>query len=734
MATSSNAFDLLGQKVQKWVWDQGWTELRDAQEEAIAPILAGDQDVIIAAATASGKTEAAFLPICSKLEGMYPTKASIAYISPLKALINDQFARMEQLCENLGIPVYPWHGDVSVSRKKGFLTDPEGILLITPESLESLFVNQGHGIGHIFSKLTYIVVDELHSFIDSERGMQLQTLMHRLDLVLKRKPPRIGLSATIGDMSLAANFLRPGQGSRVKLIEADSGGRELKLLISGFLEKEPTLGQDPNSQLNTEIESKSGISESIFKSIRGASNLVFANSRRNVELYSDSLRRLCEEHHVPNEFWPHHGSLSKELRESAERAIKDKTRPISIICTTTLELGIDIGSVESIAQIGPPPSVASMCQRLGRSGRRGNPSILRIYISEDEITDNTVAPDALRAKLVQSIAMVRLLLRKWYEPPPKGSLHLSTLVQQLLSIIAQYGGVTPLQAWRGICDQGPFSLVDQPMFMDLLHCMAEHDLIKQVSGDLLLHGRRGEKIVNHYAFYAAFVTDEEYRLVTGDKTLGTLPIDRPINSGSFLIFGGKRWLVIDVDDHRKVIDLKPAKGGIVPTFGGLSGLVHDEIRKEMRHVYEETDIPIFLNPRAKELLIEGRENFHRFKLEENYVIESGGNLYLFFWKGDRICDTVASMLQARGLKAENEGTAIEILDTDISELRRHLEAIAQVGVLDAVSLARTIENKVSEKYDWCLSEELLSRSYAASNLDTNGAWETIQAIVSRLQH
>lgn len=704
--------------------------LREAQEEAITPILSGDKDVIIAAATASGKTEAAFLPICSKLDSVRPETASIAYISPLKALINDQFARMEQLCETLGIPVYAWHGDVSASRKKGFLRDPQGILLITPESLESLFVNRGHEIAHIFSRLSYVVVDELHSFIETERGMQLQSLMHRLDLVLKRTPPRIGLSATIGDLSLAAEFLRPGHGSQVRLIEAESGGRELRLLISGFLDKEPDPNEDDDQGLEEEDKNTNDISESIFGSLRGTSNLVFANSRRNVEGYADSMRHLCAKHHVPNEFWPHHGSLSKELRESAERAIKDKTKPVSVICTTTLELGIDIGSVESIAQIGPPPSVSSMCQRLGRSGRRGDPAILRVYISENEVTSKTPPPDAIRSRLVQSVAMVRLLLRTWFEPPTLGSLHLSTMVQQLLSMIAQYGGVTPMQAWHNLCKRGPFYQIDQHMFMELLRSMGERDLIKQVEGDLLLHGRTGEKIVNHYSFYAAFKTDVEYRLVTGEKTLGTLPIDRPISTGSFLIFGGRRWLVMEVDDRRRVIELKPAKGGIVPTFGGLGGVVHDEIRKEMHQVYKETELPIFLNSGAKELLLEGRKNFDRYQLAKKRVLESNGNAYLFLWKGDRICDTVTTMLQARDLKVENTGIAIEVLETDSSELWHHVKAIAKGAVPDAVVMARTIENKAIEKYDWCLSDNLLDRNYASSRLDSTGAWQALREIVA----
>ena len=318
------------------------------------------------------------------------------YISPLKALINDEFARLGPFFEHLGFPSYPWHGDIAASIKKQFRKEPRGILLITPESLEGLFVIQGFYIHSIFRNLRFVVVDELHSFISAERGKQLQSLLHRLEFAIRRRVPRIGLSATLGDMALAADFLRPGSGDDVLQIISSVTGQEIKLIIRGYEARTPKLsvsnsdaamdGADQNDP--AEVDNATlAIGEDIFKSLRGSSNLAFANSRSNVEKYADLLRRRCESERLPNEFWPHHGSLSKDLRESVEAALKDKARPATAICTSTLELGIDIGSVKSVAQIGAPYSVASLRQRMGRSGRRGEPAILRLYIEEDEITD-----------------------------------------------------------------------------------------------------------------------------------------------------------------------------------------------------------------------------------------------------------------------------------------------------------------------------------------------------------
>ena len=380
MAAKSDTFHLLHPSVQRWIYNQGWTELRDAQERAAGPILDGSQDIIIAAATASGKTEAAFLPICSRLLLPEHSGASVLYVSPLKALINDQNDRMERLCENLQILVHPWHGDISAGRKREFVKQPSGILLITPESLEGIFVNRGPAVPSLFSRVLYVVIDELHSFIGSERGQQLQSLLRRVEHAVGHNIPRIALSATLGDMTIAAEFLRPKFGDKVRIIISEAAGQELKLLVRGYRmtalpnHTEGRGAAEPDSAEETENDgSERAVAEDLLLTLRGANNLVFANSRRAVEKYADLLRRMCEARSLPNEFWAHHGNLSKEIREDVEISLKDTTRAATAICTSTLELGIDIGTVECIAQIGTPNSVASLRQRLGRSGRRGTP-------------------------------------------------------------------------------------------------------------------------------------------------------------------------------------------------------------------------------------------------------------------------------------------------------------------------------------------------------------------------
>jgi ATP-dependent Lhr-like helicase len=726
MGSQSQAFDRLHPLVQRWIYDQGWTELRDAQERAIAPILEGSTDVIIGAATAAGKTEAAFLPICSRMLDSKSERASVLYISPLKALINDQSDRMERLCETLEIEVHPWHGDIAQSRKREFLKAPSGILLITPESLESIFVNRGYSAPSLFGSLICVVVDELHSFMGVERGMQLQSLLRRVGLSIGRRVPRIALSATLGDMAAAAEFLRPGEGSTVNIIVSEAKGQGLKLLVRGYRMSAKVNSPEADEQEEEEPNdgSERAVAEDLFRTLRGSNNLVFANSRANVEKYTDLLTRISERERLPNEFWAHHGNLSKELREDAEAALKDGARPATAICTSTLELGIDVGAVKSVAQIGTPHSVAGLRQRLGRAGRRGEPAILRIYIREREIDEDTLLEDRLRFELVQTMAMVDLLLARWCEPPDRSRLHLSTLVQQILSLIAQHGGVTAKSAWSVLSEV--FS-VDRDTFVAVLRSLGKREILRQDADGTLLLDEGGERLVNHHSFYAAFASPEEFRLVNGSKTLGTLPIDRPLAENSFLIFGGRRWRVLGVDGRRKVIEVCPAAGGRVPKFSGDGGDIHDRVRQEMRAVYCDNNVPKYLDATARSLLGEARLQFSKCNLETRQIVDCGAESVVFTWMGDRITDTVRLMLARMDLISQTDGPCIHVCARAL-DTRNALEKIASDSLPDPLALAAEVKNKWSEKYDWALDPELLNAEYASRKLNVSGA----HAIISQL--
>lgn len=732
MADDSSSFHLLDERIQRFIWAEGWEELRDAQEQAIPLIVKGDQDVIIAAATAAGKTEAAFLPALTHLlaaggEGL------IVYISPLKALINDQFGRLERLCEQLEVPVWPWHGDVSASTKTRFLTKRSGVLLITPESLEALLCNRGSSVTAIFGRLTFFVVDELHAFIGSERGKQLQSLMHRIERALTRQVPRIGLSATLGDMKLAGAFLRPG--TDPAQVNSATAGSELKLLIKGYEEPLVVKAEDEDDE---EPVTPAQIAAHLFKVLRGTNNLIFPNSRRQVERYTHLLNTLCELEKVPNEFWPHHGSLSKEIRFETEAALKQKELPATAICTNTLELGIDIGAVKSVCQIGPPPSVASLRQRLGRSGRRkGEPAILRGYCVEDQLGPNASIRDTLRLDTVQTAAMISLLTEKWFEPPRVQGVHLSTLVQQLLSAIAQNGGATAGELYALFCGPGcPFAGLSKQEFVDLLRHLGQKELLVQDSSGVLLHGRVGEKFVNHYSFYAAFSSDEEFRVVASGKALGTLPVDQMLLPGQRILFAGKTWRVEEVDEEQKTIYVTRTKGGVPPLFSGGIGRTHTKVRQRMRELLEGSEVPHFLDPTAQKFLAQARETYARHSLATAFVLDQGREVVLLTWLGDAANEAIACLLVRRGFVAAPSGPGVEIVKGQRAT-QEVLDALADAVVDEAPPLEMLlsdVKNLAREKWDWALPDALLRKAYASSYLDLDEGLAWVRANEHLGQH
>jgi ATP-dependent Lhr-like helicase len=728
--SDSTGFEQLESRIQRWIWAEGWTELRDAQERAVPVLVNADQDVIIAAATAAGKTEAAFLPILTHLLNHADPPGAVLYVSPLKALINDQWDRLGRLCEQLEIPVVAWHGDISASRKHRFLKSPEGVLLITPESLEALFVNRGSSLAVVFQNLRYIVVDELHAFIGSERGKQLQSLMHRVELVVGRKLPRVGLSATLGEMELAKEFLRPGFANNVTDITSKNSEQHIQVQVRGYIQppmsklRNTVSKPDPEDEDEQEEDDASpdfAIADHLYKVLRGSNNLIFPNSRAQVEWYADQLRRRCERNGLPNEFWPHHGSLSKDLREQTEHALKSGHNAASAVCTTTLELGIDIGSIKTVVQIGSPPSVASLRQRLGRSGRRtGEKATLRAYCKESPLKDGSGISDQLREGLVQTIAMIRLLARHWFEPPRSQGLHASTLVQQCLSVIAQRGGASASDLWKTLIANGAFSNIEKPDFLGLLKSLGEHELIVQDSSGLLLPGTVGERMINHYEFYSAFTNDEEFRLVCDGRALGAVPVSHPLTKNQLIIFGGRRWQVSDVDLTAKVITVSKARGGAPPQFDGLSAMVHDTVRREMRSVLDEAAPCPFIDNGAQALLDEGRKNFAALGLGNNHLIESGGKCYLVSWLGDYANDALKLLLGHVGLSCDGNGLVLEV-DANMRAATTALKAVAQLEASHLSTILKDVENMQREKWDWALPKPLLMKSFASISLDIKAA-------------
>ena len=727
--TPSSSFELLAPAIQRWIWQHQWQELRDIQEEAIPLLLEGSNDLVMAAPTASGKTEAAFLPLLSRVltEGLPDQGFALLYVSPLKALINDQFKRLEELCESLEIPVYHWHGDVASSAKQRARRQPRGVLLITPESLEAQFVLRGLEVPRLFSRLNAIVIDELHSLLDSERGVHLRSLLDRIEFVVHRRIRRIGLSATLGNMELVRSCLRPRNPEQVAVLRSATDFQEVKMLLKGYIGRPARSAHDeesPPGPRGVDTHTTAAIARHLFQCLRGQSHLVFAGSRQRVELFADQLRGLSLQESVPNEFFAHYANLSRAHREMVEERLRLGNVPTTAVCTSTLELGIDIGEVESIAQIGPPYTVASLRQRLGRSGRRmGSAAVLRTYIQERALDADSHPLDRIRPGLFQTVAMIQLLLAGWCEPPQPHALHLSTFVHQVLSVIASNNGVSAHSLFESLCKKGPFHAVDSGLFKRILRCLGDPNrhLIEQGTDGTLLLGERGERVVSHFHFYAAFQTPDEFRVVANGKTLGTLPITfMLVQVGMTFIFAGQRWRIINVNDAARTLEVTPDQAGSPPLFGEGGGDLHLQVVQTMRAIYLGEDMPPYLDQTARALLSEGRREFAQLGLEQNSMLPLGQNSTLIIsWQDTVTIETLALALRSKGLQARVDHNIGVEVESGMDQVLQALVELAQEPPPSAVALAGYVDELKREKFHRYLNRGLLKIDMASARIRTD---------------
>lgn len=703
-----SSFDLLSPFIQRWIWRQGWHSLNEIQEKAIPIILKGDSDVIISAATAGGKTEAALFPVLTSIEEDWGYGCKVLYISPLKALINDQYRRLLELTEGTRIKVTPWHQDVSYSVKNRFLKAPNGILIITPESLESFLMNRRAEAEDLFGSLRYIVIDELHAFIGAERGVQLQSLLARVETMVSRKIPRIAMSATFSDFDCVKTYLRNNSDFPCSIVAQEKSSHEVKILIKEYVEKE---SQDIGYEICNEI----------FNKLRGTNNLVFVNSKIEAEGYTTRLSTVCEENNVPNEFRIHHGSLSRDIRGEVEKELQEGRYPITAVCTSTLELGVDIGKVKSIAQIGIANSVSGLRQRLGRSGRRNEPSVLRVL----SIDDDCGYWGELRSSLFQNIAVVELLREHKFENPLKKSLHFSTLIQQLLSLIASYGGVLAKEAWQYLCVNGAFKNVTSSVFLQLLHCLGEKNVISQLQTGEIVIGWVGEQIIRKVEFYATFMQTDDYTVfdINGGR-IGSIREDP--QRGDVIMLAAKLWEVQKVVRTSKAVYVSPTDQDGKFLFSGSGIEVSPLIIEKMKEIYSSSDEYPYLDNKAKEQLGVGRKFFQQHNLANAFFIEYEEESIFFTWAGMRINHTIELIFN---YNAEEERiiecNAVYLTGITPSDITYILEK----GKPRAIDLASLLDFdlKIRQKYDYLLTDELINMEYAISCLDIDGAWRVLGA-------
>jgi ATP-dependent Lhr-like helicase len=841
---ASRELEALAKPVRQWIEHKKWTSLRPIQRFAIKILRVQGvehEDLILSAPTAGGKTAAALLPLMSRLadadagQGRKhpPQSFEILFVSPLRALIRQQ-SREENDVVTLahsvnGRGVHPWMSDISRNQKDRSWDDPSGILLITPESLEALFVHRPHEIASRFQFLTAIVIDELHHYFDNARGAQLISLLKRLDVRLHRNPAqRIALSATLGDGSTQADeamyrFLRPPRGKRFasgKDSSASPSKQNLKLgeeLLDIFInvEKEEDLTDKlemtPSAIRIGDESAKRKISSALRKIFDGdgggpKKGLIFTNSRHDAEMYAGLLdgkplsgsavvaeelpaapvdeARLgaepSDDAHETRRYLPHHGSLSQKARETAESRMLNKEIPAVLVCTTTLELGIDVGEIEEVAQIGPGASVASLRQRLGRSGRlsslieeegmRRTPSTkksthpppprLHIFLRESKKDESSPLIHRLHLQTFQSLAQVELLREKKYEMPNVDRMNLSTLVQQIVSLIYEHReeGLTLRQAREILVEGGPFYATNEKLYREDAQTvfdaviqrlknrsrpLIDFDEVDGLEGEAvqLFLAPEGEGLISRRMIYTAFQTPVEYTVRSASRVLGSASLSNGLSVGDRILFSGRPWEVSEVSYTRRIVYVRPAAGGRAVHFTGDAIPPSEVLVRKMKEIYElpvkkfreNLDAAAHLNSEALAMAIEGHEAFEKERLKDSLIPakEKGPNLWIYPWLGDRRLNGLYLLLKWAKLPVVRSGLALMVMDMSREDVLLTIrERLVKEEVPPIMELVRAAGGISAGKFNLYLNPSLRRKEFASAQVDLTGLPEMLRSLTT----
>ena len=772
-------FDRYAPFVQDFIYAHEWENLRGIQVAAGEAIFDTEDHVLLCASTASGKTEAAFFPILSEFWEDPPASVGALYIGPTKALINDQFYRLEELCEEAGIAVWHWHGDVSSSHKAKLMRRPSGILQITPESLEAMLVRRHAAVSKLFCDLRYVVIDEVHSLLRQDRGGQTLCLIERLSRVAGVRPRRIGLSATIGDPEAVGAFLAAGTGRNTIIPRVSEPPRTWRLSMEHFYTGGPQADEGTSQTTRSEVEadvismepgapglppcsnsfgaqgapaelraevvpapvehptdlapvnSDPGLGY-IFEHTRGRKCLVFCNSREEAEEVTTTLRRYCEANGEPDRFLIHHGNLSAAIRESAEELMRDEETALTTVATATLELGIDVGRLERAFQIDAPFTVSGFLQRMGRTGRRGAPPEMWFVMREEPQEARALLPETIPWKLLQGIALVQLYREeRWVEPPNLDRLPYSLLCHQTLATLASEGELTPAQLASRVLTLTYFHRVSTDDFRVLLRHLLRNDFVEQTESGGLIVGLAGERVTSSYKFFAVFQENVEYTVRSDSTEIGTLCAPPP--PGEKVAIAGHVWVVDEVDHERHLLYVTQVKGKVPAYFGDVAGDINTHILERMRRVLEEGSAYPYLMDHARARLREARHVARASRLTEGPLVclgenDKGQTMYcLLPWLGSYAFLALERLVKIKcadelGIKGVSSSRPYFITFVMREDERAffHVVCDAAERLEDPMELLYPAEVPYFEKYDELVPEGLIRKGFACGVLDVAG--------------
>lgn len=581
-----DAFDALHPGVQYHLANTlRWNGLRPTQAGAVEPILAG-RDSLVLAPTAGGKTEAAAFPLLSRMANEDWQGVSVLYICPLRALLNNLQPRLHGYAQWLGRSAAVWHGDVSQPQRQRILTERPDILLTTPESLESMLVSTKVDPRVLFEGLRAVVVDEIHAFAGDDRGWHLLAVLERLSRIAGRALQRIGLSATVGNPEELLAWLQGSFLTRDHVVVAPSVDA-------------PTVPEITVDYVGS-IDNAATIIAALH---RGEKRLVFVDSRRQAEELGAGLRERGIETYLS------HSSLSAGERRRSEAAFAEGRDTVTV-ATSTLELGIDVGDLDRVIQIGSTRTVASFLQRLGRTGRRAGSSRNCLFLCVDD------------EQVLLAAGMLHRWASGWVEPivPPPHPRHIAA--QQLMALCLQQHriGAGEWSEWWG----------NLPVFDETAPQIVEY-LISQGyferDGPFLQIGPEAERRFGRRYFSdltAVFTAPPEFLVLAGRVEVGTIGTDlltEKVEGPRVLLLGGRSWQVTHVDWERRRCFVEAADGGGRAKWTGISAGLSYDITRGMRAVVLGADpAGVTFTARAAEVLASLRASYGENAASDHLIV------------------------------------------------------------------------------------------------------------------
>ncbi len=692
--TAFARFDPLLQ--EKIVHRLGWSSLRPVQELASDTILDGNNCVILAP-TAGGKTEASIFPVLSECLTNYESGMQVLYICPTKALINNQEQRLGEYASMLGLGVFKWHGDVTTATKKKFLREPCEVLITTPESLEVMLVSGAVPTAKLFKHLKYVIIDEIHALASCDRGNHLISVLERIRAYCGNDFQRIGLSATVGNPDQILEWLQGSSKNSQKYVAPPKKPSKKRIEIK--------LVNEPGQLVSQVIHDAHGIK-----------SLLFCESRRLVEKISSGLKRQGDHIYV------HHSSLSREEREDSENEFYKGTEAC-IVCTSTMELGIDVGDLDKVLQVNCPATVSSFLQRMGRTGRRpGSVSNTTFFIEKE-------------SKLLQAIAIVELARNKWVENIKTHKKVWHILLHQIMAMCLERGAVTPAMLWNQLHHAHCFSGISREKFDQFIYFLLSKNFLHD-DGRMYSMGLKAEKAFgrkNFMEIYSVFSTPLEFEIIglSGD-IIGTVQfnfLEKLLEESSAFYLAGRAWLVERIEWKKKCVKVSPAPAGKIPKWGGITpNFLGYELCRKMRDILVSDEPYNYLDLKSRKLLASIREDQQALLSSSFAPIEHDEKGFIWWtWAGGNINNTIRIIFKIElnaDVQATNEYVRVNGDSSTFEAYKNTIQKISTPHYWNNPELLRTIYTMVPNyhlsKFQPYLPEKLKSRLIAETKFDIAG--------------